>query len=241
MHRHSGFCCCRRTRRYLYSLWLVVLACSTMTYHTGLAIVEQINEEITTTREEGEDDPPFLSYVLRCQPVPFDEQLILWWHSPVPPVPLSVEKDLIDILIPYHRRERGMFFKQSFHRKRELRRLCETKKVNIRMALSLRRHHMRRLNPYLSLEQLHLGDEVTIRESARLFEVAVQEFIERYNVTFYSEEDQRAYIEQHRQPGQPSPPTPDFVLKKPIRISKYKKGRGNTKEIIEEVSVSCMF
>ena len=212
-----------------------------MTYFTGLAIIVPENEESTPTCDEGEAESPFLSYVLRCQAISFDEQLILWWHSPVPPVPLSVEKELIDVLIPYHRRERGMFFKQSFHRKRELRRLCETKKVNIRVALSLRRHHMRRLNPYLSLEQLHLGDDGTIRESARLFEVAVQEFLERNNVTFYSEEDQRAYSEQHRQPGQPSPPTPDFVLKKPIRIRKYKKGRGNSREVISELSVSCMF
>lgn len=211
-----------------------------MSFYTGLAITEQVNEEITATREEGEEEHPFLNCVLRCPPLPLDEQLILWWHSPVSPVPISVEKDLIDVLVPYHRRERGMFFKQSFHRKRELRRLCEIKKVNFRMALSLRRHHMKRLNPYLTLEQLHLGDEETIRESARLFEVAVQEFLERNNVTFYSEDDQRAYIEQHRQPGQPSPPTPDFILKKPIRIRKYKKSRGNSREVIEERSVSCM-
>ena len=209
-----------------------------MSFHfSGL----QITAEIAATRDEGEEEHPFGNCVLRCQSVPIGEQQILWWHSPVAPVPLSVEKDLVDVLIMYHRRERGMFFKQSHHRKRELRRLCEIKKVNFRMALSLRRHHMKRLNPYLTLEQLHLGDEETIRESASLFEVAVQEFLERNNITFYSEDDQRTYIEQHRQPGQPTPPTPDFILKKPIRIRKYKSGRGNAKEIIEELSVSCMF
>jgi hypothetical protein len=212
-----------------------------MTHYTGLAITEQVNEEITASRDEGEEESPFINCVLRCQPLPLDEQLILWWHSPIPPVPLSVEKELIDVLIPYHRRERGMFYKQSYRRKREVRRLCEVKKVSFRMALSLRRHHMKRLNPYLSLEQLHLGNDEIIRESARLFEVAVQEFLERNNVTFYSEDDQRAFIDQHRQPGQPSPPTPDFILKKPIRIRKYKKGRGNSREIIEELSVSCMY
>ena len=205
-------------------------------HHAGLAIVTtERNDE-----DEVENESPFLSYVLRCQPVPLEEQLILWWHSPTPPVPLSVEKDFIDVLIPYKRRERGMFFKQSYHRKRELLRLCEVKRVNFRVALSLRRHHMKRLNPYLSLEQLGLGDDVTIRESARLFELAVQEFLERHHVTFYSEDDQRAYIEEHRQPGQPSPPTPDFILQKQIRIRKFKIGRGNARLIIEELSVSCM-
>jgi hypothetical protein len=219
-----------------------------MSFHCGLAIIQQVDEVDTAAHDHNEDEeeegtppPPFLSCVLHCQDLPVNEQLILWWHSQPSPIKFSVEKELIDYLIPYQRRERGMFFKQPFHRKRELRRICEVKRVPLRVALSLRRHHMKRLNPHLNLEQLHLGDDDTIRESARLFEVAVQEFLQRNSVTFYSEDDQRTYIEQHRQPGQPSPPTPDFILKKPIRIRKFKKGRGNTKEIIEELSVSCMF
>jgi hypothetical protein len=207
-----------------------------MAYYTGLAIIVQDNED---EHETVEDPSPFTSYVLRCQDMPLNDQFILWWHSPTEPVPLTVEKELIDILIPYQRRERGMFYKQSYHRKRELRHICEMKNVKIRMALSLRRHHMRRMNPHLTLEQLHLGSEDVIRESARLFEVAVQEFLQRHNVTFYSEHDQRVYSNEHRQPGQPSPPTPDFILKKPIRIRKYKKSRGHTREIIDELSVSC--
>jgi hypothetical protein len=207
-------------------------------YSTGLAIVVQESDDESET-VEGPSPSPFTSYVLRCQDVPLNDQLILWWHSPTEPIPISIERELIDILVPYQRRERGMFYKQSYHRKRELRRICRVKQINIRMALSLRRHHMRRLNPHLTLEQLHLGTEDVIRESARLFEVSVEEFLLRHHVAFYSEQDQRAYINEHRPQGQPFPPTPDFILKQKIRIRKYKTPRGNKREIIEELSVSC--
>jgi hypothetical protein len=183
---------------------------------------------------------PFSSLVLRCEEVPeTDRHLRLLWNTTAAPVSLELEMELIDVLIPFKRRERGMYCNQPEHRIRKLRRICESKHVNIRVALSLRRHHMKRLNPNLSLAQLQLGTENEVRESARLFEVAVQQFLVRHDIAFYSEEQQKAHIREHRRPGQPFPPTPDFVLQQPIRIVKYKNAGGNRRTIVEERSVCC--
>lgn len=194
-----------------------------------------------TEPDAGEEVDPFLSLVLKCErdPDPQDQR-VLWWYSPTPPVRFQVEIELINDLVPYQKRERGMFCKQSEHRLRKLRRLCAMEHIPLRVALSLRRHLMRRYNPKMSLPQLQLGTDEQVREAARLYEAAVQNYLQMENVAFYSEKEQRTHIRQHRQPGQPSPPTPDFVLKEPIRIRKYKMARGNTtRTVIEEFSVYC--
>jgi hypothetical protein len=184
---------------------------------------------------------PFSSLVLKCEKdLDPQDQLVLWWYSPTPPVRYQVEIELINVLIPYQKRERGMFCKQPEHRLRKLRRHCAAEGISLRMALSLRRHLIRRHNPNLSLRQLQLGTDEQVKEAARLYEAAVQDFLQRKEVDFYSEKEQKAHIRQHRQPGQPYPPTPDFVLKAPIRIRKYKMDRGNSnRTVIEELSVYC--
>lgn len=196
----------------------------------------------TATEEPPERvQDPFLCS-LRCKPVPDTQQhQVLWWHSPVAPTPLAVEADLIDVLVPYQKRERGMFRDQPEHRIRKLQRLCEKKRISFRTALSLRRHHMKRWNPGLGMQQLRLGSDDAIRESARLFEEAVQDFLRRSNVSFYSEREQKAHIQKHRQQGQPYPPTPDFILKEPILIKNYTVGRGRDRRVIQERSVCCTF
>jgi hypothetical protein len=62
--------------------------------------------------------------------------------------------------------------------------------VPLRQALSLRRHHMRRYNPYLRNEALGLGNEADVRESAELFERAVERQLQSQGIAFWTEHDQ---------------------------------------------------
>ena len=198
-------------------------------------------------KEEDEEESPFASLVLKCQYVPDpQDQLVLWWHSARPFIRYQVEVDLIKVLVPYEKRERGMFCKQPEHRLAKLRRICKAERIPLRVALSLRRHLIRRYNPNLSLSQLKLGTDSQVREAARLYEMAIQDFLLRESLSFYSETEQKEHIRRYRQPGQPYPPTPDFVLKEPIRIRKYRVPAGKNQKIpvgerivIEELSVYC--
>lgn len=184
---------------------------------------------------------PFLCS-LRCKNDPDSRHhQVLWWHSPVPPIPLAVEMGLIGVLVPYQKREHGLFRDQPTHRIRQLQRLCESKDIALSTALSLRRHHMKRWNPNLGMSQLRLGSDDDIRESARLFEEAVHDYLRRSNVAFYAESEQKAHIRKHRQSGQPYPPTPDFILKEPIRIKTYVRGQGNDRRVIQERSICCTY
>jgi hypothetical protein len=205
-----------------------------------MADMADLNSEPLEEEVEEEADP-FSSLVLKCRKdLDPQDQYVLWLYSPTPPVRYQSEIELINVLVPYQKRERGMFCKQPEHRLRKLRRHCAAERISLRVALSLRRHLMRRYNPNLSLPQLQLGTEEQVREAARLYEATVQDFLQRQKVEFYSEKEQKAHIRQNRQPGQPYPPTPDFVLKEPIRIRKYKMARGNTnRTVIEELSVYC--
>jgi hypothetical protein len=189
----------------------------------------------------GRSREPF-SYSLRCKDVPDSTRhLVLWWRSTSDPIPFDIEEELIDVLVPYKQKERGMFRDQPTHRVQKLERICRAKHVSVRTALSLRRHHMKRYNPGLGMHQLRLGNDNDVRKSAELFELAVQEFLDRENVGFYSETEQKAYIEKHRPPGEPFPLTPDFILKSPIRIKQYTGPEGQVKNrrVVQEMSVNC--
>lgn len=203
---------------------------------TGVATVATATKEADGPKQVP--DPLLCS--LRCQSVPDTRQLqVLWWPSPVAPIPSSTEEELLDALVPYKKRERGMFRDQPVHRMRKLRRLCEAKRISLPTALSLRRHLMKRYNPGLGVRQLRLGSDDVILKSAQLFEEAVQDFLQRSKIAFYSEREQRAHVQKHRQPGQPHPPTPDFILKEPILIKKYTNELGGKRRVIQERSICC--
>jgi hypothetical protein len=181
---------------------------------------------------------------LRCKSIPDpNHHRVLCWHSPVSPLQVLVEEGLIDTLVPYRRNERGMYREQPTHRVHKLRRACGTKGVSVEAALSLRRHHMKAHNPHLTMGQLRLGSDDNIRESARLFEQAVADFLRLQKIPVYSESEQKAHIQKNRQPNIPYPPTPDFILHEPLRIKTYTDSEiqhGEKKRrILQEMTVHC--
>ena len=174
-------------------------------------------------------DDPFY-FALKCKPS--DQPRLLWWHSPDKHLALATEESMIDVLVKWKKSERGMMKSQPAFRLDQVRKLCRVKGVPIRQALSLRRHHMKRFNPGLRMGQMQLGKEDDVRESARLFEEAVQQFLVSQDVAFWSEGHHKKHIRKHRKEGDPFPPTPDFILQEQVRVQRYtyaphRKGNNN--------------
>lgn len=134
-----------------------------------------------------------------------------------------------------------MFSSQPEDRVAELVDVCSTQQVPLAAALSLRRHHIQQRHKFQPVWTLRLGSEADIRESARIFEEAVQAWLDRQEPTcaYYNEEYQRAHITAHRPPNGPTPCTPDFLLKEPLRIKVFCWDSKKNRRVLREHSVHC--
>uniref|UniRef100_A0A6U3TC93 Uncharacterized protein n=1 Tax=Ditylum brightwellii TaxID=49249 RepID=A0A6U3TC93_9STRA len=175
------------------------------------------------------------------QPTP--TTIVLHWPSPNPPVPLQSEESLLPLLLIHHslpqhgqqRKECGMMCQQPPSRLPPIIQYCRANNIQLTQALSLRRHHISASNPFIGMEQLGLGSYKDIRESARLFEDCVEHYLKKNNIKYWTEKEQKSrhYARVNRSRGRgggrgrswrgdrplPSPPTPDFLLKNPVRLS----------------------
>lgn len=181
---------------------------------------EEVEEEVEEAAAEEVAEDTSLDWILSCERLETGH-FVLGWYCPNRPTPLTKEEYLLSRkLLRWGNKERGMMKNQPDWRREEIRRLCEKCSVPLPQALSLRRHHMKQLNITKSMSSLGLGKEEDIRESARLFEQAISDFLSSQGVPFYSEQQQRSHIRQNLN-GRPYPPTPDFLLHREIIIQKY--------------------
>jgi len=190
-------------------------------------------------RDEQNSDDPF-PYLLKCKRIHPHQQKVLWWFSPAEHTPLAVEESMIHVLVRWKEKERGMIRDQPKFRVQQIRKLCRSTGVCLPAALSLRRHHMRRYNPFRSSPQLRLGSEQDIRESAAYFEKAVEETLRQKKIAFWTEGEHKSHIKKNRKDGDPFPPTPDFILKNEILIRKFIRHRGGHKTVTEDRSICWM-
>jgi hypothetical protein len=91
------------------------------------------------------------------------------------------------------------------------------RRISLLQALSLRRTHLKLLNPRCSMSSLRLGKVEDIRHAAALFEACVDAYLRKCGLAFWTEEEQREQYER-RATGVPfnqrkQPPTPDFMLR----------------------------
>ena len=84
-----------------------------------------------------------------------------------------------------------------------------TQQLSLIQSLSLRRHHLKLLNPRSSMTRLGLGNEIDIQNAAALFEDCVETYLRSHNVQYWTEADQKRL---HRR-DMPAPLTPDFMMK----------------------------
>ncbi|GAX12785.1 hypothetical protein FisN_15Hh264 [Fistulifera solaris] len=196
-------------------------------------------EDLSSSAKRSKVDP-FPSR-LRCEILPpgTSPERILLWFSPDPYIPVAAEQALLPLLLRWGAKERKMMKDQSPFRLPQIKKKCHQHQVPLLVALSLRRHHIKQLNPYRSMEQLHLGNQDIIRVSADLFERAVEESLQKHRVSFYTEEEQKKHNAK-RKANEPYPPTPDFLLKQPVLLRKYKENSPNhptqrkTQHVLEE-------
>ncbi|KAL7445886.1 hypothetical protein ACHAXH_008660 [Discostella pseudostelligera] len=138
---------------------------------------------------------------------------ILPWPNPfLHYIPISEEERLLPTLIRWGKKERGMMRDQPDFRLPQLNRMLENQRISLLQSLSLRRHHLKLLNPNLRMPNLRLGSEDNINAAAEIFERSVDSYLRRHNVEFWTEkEQQRIHVRSNRYEKQP--PTPDFRMK----------------------------
>jgi hypothetical protein len=94
-----------------------------------------------------------------------------------------------------------------------------TNRMSLVQSLSLRRHHLKLLNPNLSMSTLRLGSEKDIRAAARQFELCVDAYLRRHGVHFLTEDAQQSMFLQIAKSKSSEtrnvkqPPSPDFMIK----------------------------
>ena len=118
---------------------------------------------------------------------------------------------------------------QPEFRKKKVMKFCKKKNIQLLQALSLRRHHIKLRNPRKSMQVLGLGKETDIRMAADLFETCVEEYLQKSNINFLTEEDQRKAFLQQSQEGEKQPPTPDFLFKESVQLNLFQKKNGKRK------------
>jgi hypothetical protein len=152
----------------------------------------------------------------------------LWWPSKEHPyVPLKSEQAMIPFLIKYGPKERGMFKSQPAWRVEKLQRECRKHHMTVAQALSLRRHHLKLLNPNLGLQALRLGNETDIRESAEIFERLIESVLRRKKISFWTEDEQHAEFKRTAPEGALIEATPDFLLREPTTLKCFVKNNNN--------------
>ncbi|KAL3780261.1 hypothetical protein HJC23_007043 [Cyclotella cryptica] len=86
-------------------------------------------------------------------------------------------------------------------------------RINLLQSTSLRRHHLKLLNPNLSMQLLSLGSDSDILAVATLFELCVECHLKEMGVAYWTEEDQRRRHDETHGPTVKMPPTPDFRVR----------------------------
>ena len=162
--------------------------------------------EISQTKQEQRSHPA--SYISETQ------QNILQWTRRCY-IATRSEEEMIQFVILYGKRERGMMRTQHRKRIHFIQRKCAQHGMQLLTALSLRRHYMKCLNPNLNHELLGLGTIKQIRHAAEIFEQAIQGYLELHNIQF---EDERAQKERCLRSNQALIATPDFLFCQPLNL-----------------------
>jgi hypothetical protein len=162
---------------------------------------------------------------------------VLWWNSPVDHVPIASEEAMIDVLVKWKKTERGMIKDQPPFRLAQIRKQLhhQAPSMTLAQASSLRRHHMKQWNPKKPMSFLRLGKDEDIRNCAAAFEHAVECFLRKCHVEYWTEEEQkRRFADKIKQGGKLF--TPDFLLPEEIVLKKV-RGHGNDLQILEERTI----
>jgi hypothetical protein len=165
------------------------------------------------------------------------QNTILWWPSEVEYIPFSQEEAMVRIMFERNgKKERGMMKDKPpfLLRKFKAAMRSHAPSMNLPQLLSLRRHHIKLLNPSRStMAQLGLGRVDDINESARIFEGAVGTFLRKSCIKFCTEKEQ---VEQAKTENRPLFATPDFLLPEPVTL-RIPSRKSNNDVVFEEFTI----
>jgi len=133
-------------------------------------------------------------------------------------VSFESERALLPILLHNGEREYGMMKDQPEYRIQAIHKSCKRNGIDIMQALSLRRHHIKKLNPFQAMEELGLGSDKDVYKTAMKFEQTIENYLMLHsNVPFLTENDQR---QRHYASNVMTrmPPTPDFLFPSPVLV-----------------------
>ena len=151
---------------------------------------------------------------------------VLHWESPNSHPAVEAEEAMLKQLIKYGKKERGMFRTKPAWLVERVGQLCRYNGIDLIQALSLRRTHMKLLNPMMDMAKLQLGSNDNVRASAALFEEAVEDYLHAQDVPFITEEEQQRAHKKENGIHTKTPPTPDFIFPRPIRLRYTMTGDG---------------
>jgi hypothetical protein len=196
---------------------------------------------------------------------------ILPWPNPQSHyIPVEEEERLLPVLIHWGRSERGMMKDQPPFRLQKIQNMLDTcpgkgnhshhsqnrnknssnrpssaARMSLVQSLSLRRHHLKLLNPNLSMSTLRLGREEDIRDAAREFELCVDAYLRSHRVHFLTEHAQKSmFLESVKRDlatdrNVMQPPSPDFMMKKGHSVTlSFSSGCQNGTEVSCPISIN---
>ena len=143
---------------------------------------------------------------------------ILPWLDPTTHyIAIEEEQQMLPVLVHWGRKERGMMKDQPPFRLQKIQKVLtqiqrtstRTQHISLIQSLSLRRHHLKLLNPKFNMQSLRLGNGKDIKMAATQFEVCVETYLRKHNIPFLTEAEQK----RHHRKDAPTPPTPDFMIK----------------------------
>ncbi len=155
----------------------------------------------------------------------------LWWKRGEKHVPVASENAMIEVLVRWGKKERGMIKDQPPFRLATIQRqLKQAPGMRLEQALSLRRHHMKLLNPQREMQALGLGKANDIRTCAEIFERVVEEFLVEQKINYLNEAQQKLTF-------QGKILTPDFLLPFPIKLKIFEQTIDGKREVIQEQTI----
>jgi hypothetical protein len=173
--------------------------------------------------------------ILITKTIPLQNCKLLHWSSPHPHVPLAIEQTMLEYLFATSPRREGLLLRDEPNgdqRYLNILSACRRHNMQVSAALSLRQEtvHWKNKNPKLR----PAGFDQKVRQSAELFEVAVEQFVweqlrgqgqgqgqgsDNDRVTaFWTEDDQR---EHNKRNSHPPMPTPDILFCESVCCRRY--------------------
>jgi len=141
----------------------------------------------------------------------------LSWQNCYPSIPVDLESAILTILLPHGAVERGMMKDHSPSRAKTIHDSCSKHGMQLEQALSLRRHHIKILNPQVKrMSQLGLGGNNDIQDARNLYNKAVLKYLNKNRIPFLTGEDRMGFRKSIS--GENMSTSPDFILAGPVNL-----------------------